>query len=82
MIMDNEFMIIYSISNSLVLVHIQDDFVNDDLGFDDEEFGSEDDSFSGMGETDRKKRQRELTERFLALSATIPGFTKVGTKFF
>ncbi|RZC01061.1 Transcription factor bHLH25 isoform B [Glycine soja] len=48
------------------------DEVNDEFGSEDEEGGS----FSGMGETDRKKRKRELAERFLALSATIPGFTK------
>ncbi|NP_001402067.1 uncharacterized protein LOC100804953 isoform 2 [Glycine max] len=50
------------------------DEVNDEFGSEDEEGGS----FSGMGETDRKKRKRELAERFLALSATIPGFTKMG----
>ncbi|TKY64600.1 Transcription factor bHLH25 [Spatholobus suberectus] len=59
------------------------DDVND-LCFDDEEFAEDDkgDSFSEtvdrmMGETDRKQRQGELTERFLALSATIPGLKKM-----
>jgi len=49
------------------------------LCFDDEEFVSEEDegdSFSEM-KMDRKQRQQKLRERFLALSATIPGFQKV-----
>ncbi|CAJ1951349.1 unnamed protein product [Sphenostylis stenocarpa] len=52
----------------------------DDLCFDDGEFASEDDevdSFSEMRKIHRKQRQQELTERFLALSATIPGFEKM-----
>ncbi|WVZ21796.1 hypothetical protein V8G54_000340 [Vigna mungo] len=51
-----------------------------DLCFDDEEFASEEDdgdSFPEMKNTDRKQRQQKLRERFLALSATIPGFQKM-----
>ncbi|XP_020207260.1 transcription factor bHLH18 [Cajanus cajan] len=62
--------------------------VGDDVNefsFDDEEFGfgggdDEGDSFSETIDpkmTDTKKRQQELTKRFLALSATIPGFKKM-----
>ncbi|KAK7389503.1 hypothetical protein VNO78_24605 [Psophocarpus tetragonolobus] len=57
------------------------DDVNDSC-FDDEELGTDDDdpdSFSqAVDPTDRKRRQRELTERFHALSATIPGSKKWG----
>ncbi|KAJ1410072.1 Myc-type, basic helix-loop-helix [Sesbania bispinosa] len=60
------------------------DDVNDDFYLDDEEFGDEDgysvtetvDPMAGEGETDRKGRQTELTERLLALSAAIPGLKK------
>ncbi|XP_014515688.1 transcription factor bHLH18 [Vigna radiata var. radiata] len=54
-----------------------------DLCFDDEEFASEEDdgdSFPEMKNTDRKQRQQKLRERFLALSATIPGFQKMNEK--
>ncbi|KAK7381550.1 hypothetical protein VNO80_00095 [Phaseolus coccineus] len=51
-----------------------------DLCFDDEEFVSEEDegdSFSEKKTINRKQRQQKLRERFLALSATIPGFQKM-----
>ncbi|BAT98603.1 hypothetical protein LR48_Vigan406s007700 [Vigna angularis] len=54
-----------------------------DFCFDDEEFASEEDegdSFPEMKSTDRKQRQQKLRERFLALSATIPGFQKMDKK--
>lgn len=61
-----------------------DDHVKDFI-FEDEEFGGGggEEGHSSvdpmMGETERiKGRQQELTERLLALSATIPGFKKVG----
>jgi len=50
------------------------------LCFDDEELASEEDegdSFAEMKSSDRKQRQQKLKERFLALSATIPGFQEV-----
>ncbi|XP_061340081.1 transcription factor bHLH18-like [Gastrolobium bilobum] len=55
-----------------------------DLCFDDEEFLGDDDEnhyFAEtvdpmIGDTDRNGRRRELTERLLALSATIPGLKK------
>ncbi|ESW07779.1 hypothetical protein PHAVU_010G158200 [Phaseolus vulgaris] len=51
-----------------------------DSCFDDEESVSEEDdgdSFSEMKTINRKQRQQKLGERFLALSATIPGFQKM-----
>lgn len=57
---------------------------DNDFCFDEEEFPCDDDESHCfdetvdpmMGETDRKRRQRELAERLLALSATIPGLKK------
>lgn len=58
------------------------DYNNNDLCFDDEEFSVDDenhdtvDPMMGESENNKKGRQRELTERLLALSATIPGLKK------
>lgn len=59
------------------------DYNNNDFCFDDEEFPVDDESHVDpmMGETNKKGRERELTERLLALSATIPGLKKKVSKF-
>ncbi|XP_019454603.1 PREDICTED: transcription factor NAI1-like isoform X2 [Lupinus angustifolius] len=53
------------------------DYVND-LCFDDEEIESDEtiDPMILLGETKKKRRERKLNEKLLALSATIPGLKK------
>ncbi|KAE9616108.1 hypothetical protein Lal_00017626 [Lupinus albus] len=52
-----------------------DDYVND-LYFDDEELGDNDESYAMTGENNKRRRHQELTEKLLALSDTIPGLNK------